>query len=245
MIALIAFAVVLVLWNVPQLDFILYPVRLFVTFVHEIRACAGGADHAADSSHNFRVDPNGAGVTLTAGGSRLLILPAGYLGAALFGAVLFYVDQHRSVSAHDLADAGDLGRGDHAAVHRFLSTAWLVGLGMALVLLALWRFADRSVNLLVLDVLAILTGLNAVLDLFSLVIAQRCRDAAYVLNDAAAFSRDVAPIVPAVVWAALWALIAVAMLIVGGLLQPRPAAHDFVKDQRCLCAANPILLIEA
>src|SRR5690606_28116143 len=94
----------------------------------------------------------------------------------------------------------------------FLSTALLVGLGVALVLLALWRYADRSANLLVLDVLAILTGLNVVFDLFVLV---RDSDASMgaIRNDAAAFSAEVAPLLPGVVRAVLWAIIAVAMLL--------------------------------
>jgi hypothetical protein len=157
------------------------------------------------------VFPNGAGVTMTAGGSRLLILPAGYLGAALFGAVLFYavntVPFPRTIS---LVLAVLL-----AAVTllftAFLSTAWLLGLSSALVLLALWRFADRSVNLLVLDLLAMLTGLNAVLDLVG-VIGSSGASMGGVMNDAAAFSREFAPIIPGVVWAVLWAIIAILML---------------------------------
>ena len=35
LISVVAFVIVLVLWNIPALDFILYPFRLFVTFVHE------------------------------------------------------------------------------------------------------------------------------------------------------------------------------------------------------------------
>src|SRR5690606_10373023 len=73
----------------------------------------------------------------------------------------------------------------------FLATAWLVGLGTALVLLALWRYADRSLNLLVLNLLAMLTGLNAVLDLVG-VIQYSGAAAETSLNDAAAFSREVA-----------------------------------------------------
>src|SRR5262245_46120275 len=89
-IALIAFAIVFVLWNVPQLDFILYPVRLFVTFVHE-SGHALAALLTGGHVGGLTVLPDGSGYTLTSGGSRLLILPAGYLGAALFGALLFYI----------------------------------------------------------------------------------------------------------------------------------------------------------
>src|SRR5262245_39011754 len=88
--ALLAFVIVFILWNVPQLDFILYPVRLFVTFIHEsghaLAALLSGGRVAGLTGF-----PDGSGVTTTFGGSRWLILPAGYLGAALFGAVLFYI----------------------------------------------------------------------------------------------------------------------------------------------------------
>jgi hypothetical protein len=145
------------------------------------------------------------------GGSRWLILPAGYLGAALFGAVLFYITNTvpypKTISlilAIALAVITVLYTG-------ILSTAGLVGLGMALLLAVLWRYADRSVNLLVLDILATLTGLNAVLDLFDIVRFSTASMGS-VLNDAAAFSREVAPILPGVLWAILWAIIAVLML---------------------------------
>jgi hypothetical protein len=211
LIALVAFVVVLVLWNVPQLAFIVYPIRLFVTFVHE---SGHGLAALISGGHfeEFRVFPNGAGVALTGGGSRLLILPAGYLGSALFGALLFYIANTVPFPRTISLILAILVAAITLLFTEILSTGWLVGLGFALALLALWRYADRSVNLLVLDVLAILTGLNVVLDLFALV---RHSDASMgaVLNDAAAFSREVAPVVPGAVWAALWALTAIALLI--------------------------------
>lgn len=209
-IAIIAFVIVLVLWNVPQLDFILYPVRLFVTFVHE-SGHALAAVLTGGHVGGLAVNANGSGVTFTAGGSRLLILPAGYLGAALFGAVLFYavntVPFPRTISLvlAILVAAVTL------LYTSFLSTAWLLGLGTALALAGLWRFADRSVNLLVLDLLAMLTGLNAVLDLVG-VITHSSAAMGEILNDAAAFSREFTPIIPGIVWAIIWAILAVLML---------------------------------
>lgn len=209
-IALLAFGVVLVLWNVPQLGFVLYPVRLFVTFVHE---SGHGLAAILTGGHfeNFRVDPNTAGVALTAGGSRLLILPAGYLGAALFGALLFYITNTVPYPRTISLILAILVAAITILFTDLLSTAWLVGLGSALVLLALWRFADRSVNLLVLDALAMLAGLNVLLDLVALITHSNAA-MGEVLNDAAAFSRDIAPIFPPVVWAVLWTIIAVMML---------------------------------
>ncbi|MCC6805635.1 MAG: M50 family metallopeptidase [Anaerolineae bacterium] len=209
-IAILASLVVLVLWNIPQLDFILYPVRLFVTFVHE---SGHGLAAILTGGHfeNFRVDPNTSGVALTAGGWRWLILPAGYLGSALFGALLFYITNTVPYPRTISLVLAILVAVVTVLFTNFLSTAFLVGLGSALVLLALWRYADRSVNLLVLDALAILTGLNVVLDLFALV-THSSAAMGEVLNDAAAFSRDIAPILPPVIWAIVWTILAVLML---------------------------------
>ncbi len=210
-VALIAFVVALILWNVPQLEFILYPIRLFVTFVHE---AGHGLAAILTGGHVARliVSPDTSGVTYTLGGNQMIILPAGYLGTALFGALLFYLANTVPFPRTIALLLAIFVAAVTLLFTSFLATAWLVGLGMALVLLALWRFADRSVNLLVLDVLAILTGLNVVLDLFALV---NNSNAAMgdVVNDAAAFTRDVAPLIPPIVWAALWAVIAVALLL--------------------------------
>ena len=73
-----------------------------------------------------------------------------------------------------------------------------------------WK-ANKSLNLLVLDVLAIVCGLNAVLDLLALM---RFSDLSNgdIMNDAAAFSQQIAPIFPGAVWAFIWAILAVLML---------------------------------
>ena len=84
-----AFVLVYILWQLSAQTNLLYPIRLFVTFVHEsghglTAILTGGRfDH-------FQVLDNGAGLAYTAGGSRFLVPQMGYLGAALFGAVLLY-----------------------------------------------------------------------------------------------------------------------------------------------------------
>ncbi len=210
-VAVIAFVVALVLWNVPQLDFILYPIRLFVTFVHEA-GHALAAILTGGRVANLIVSPDTSGVTYTLGGNQLIILPAGYLGTALFGALLFYIANTVPFPRTIALLLAIFVAAVTLLFTSFLATAWLVGLGMALVLLALWRFADRGVNLLVLDVLAILTGLNVVLDLFALVSnpGASMRDA---VNDAAAFTRDVTPLIPPIVWAVVWSVIAIVLLL--------------------------------
>src|SRR5690606_1088256 len=73
----IALVVVFILWNIPQLSLLLFPFRLFVTFVHEaghgLAAILTGGRFLS-----FTILPNGAGFATTAGGSAALILSAGY-----------------------------------------------------------------------------------------------------------------------------------------------------------------------
>ncbi|MGL4647897.1 MAG: M50 family metallopeptidase [Caldilineaceae bacterium] len=210
LLALLAIAVAVIAWNLPALDFALYPMRLFVTFVHE----SGHGLAAIISGGEFRtlsVMADGSGVATTAGGARALILPAGYLGAALFGAALFLLANR----VHRVR----LVSGGLAALlvlftllyTPFLSTGFLVGLGFAAVLgLLAWK-ASADVNRVVLMVLAVLAGLNAVLDLTTLVQYSGASLGA-VRNDAAAFSAEIFPLIPGAVWALCWAGIAIALL---------------------------------
>jgi hypothetical protein len=208
--SLIAFMVVWVLWNVPALDFITYPLRLFVTFIHE----AGHGLAALITGGRFltfEIFRDGSGVATTAGGSPLLVLPAGYLGTALFGSILFYLANRLP---YPKIIAGVLGVSVLLIALRFgglFSIAGVVGIVMGVLLIALaWR-GHADLTLLVLNVLAVIVGLNAVLDLFFLV-NNSSISAGQVRNDAAAFQAAIAPLIPAFIWAGLWALTAAGML---------------------------------
>jgi hypothetical protein len=210
-----AFTLALILWNVPQLDFLMYPLRLFVTFIHEtghgLAAMISGGRFVG-----FQVFESGAGVATTVGGSRALILPAGYLGAALFGAALFYI-AHTVRNSRLVSLALGVGLALVTILYTGLLTgnfsfvAFFVGLVGAGLLIWLGRRGSQDANLLVLNLLAIITGLNAVLDLLFLV-GNSGVGIGQVRNDAAAFSANVAPILPGSVWAAIWALLAVLLL---------------------------------
>lgn len=205
----IAGVIVFVLWNIPQLDFVLYPFRLFVTFVHE-------AGHSLMSVltggrvESFIVYDNGTGVAYTAGGNRFFILPAGYLGAAFFGAVLFYISNTVPYSRVISAVLG-VFLILASLLLRANGIALLVGILFGGLLIFVGYKANPIVNKLMLDMLAILSGLNAVLDLLYLT-----RDTSATLgpvrNDAAAFS-DLTLGIPAGFWAFVWALIAIAMMV--------------------------------
>jgi hypothetical protein len=80
---------------IPWLDWLDYPFRLLLTIVHELghglAALLTGGEFIS-----FVVYPNGAGLATTTGGWRIVVIPAGYLGVAVFGAMLILLGRsHR------------------------------------------------------------------------------------------------------------------------------------------------------
>lgn len=69
---------------------VLYPITLFVTFLHEF-GHAFGAIITGGSVENLQVSQDGSGFTATRGGNRAITLMGGYLGSALLGNILFYI----------------------------------------------------------------------------------------------------------------------------------------------------------
>ncbi|MBA3868565.1 MAG: M50 family metallopeptidase [Anaerolineae bacterium] len=220
LLAVLAAVVVFILWNIPQLDFILYPFRLFVTYVHE----SGHGTAALLTGGQFRgfeIFGDGSGQAITAGGSRLFILPAGYLGAALFGAILFYLNNrfHRS---RVLAVILGIGLIIYSILFGHIALlSLIIGSVFGIALMALGWKGNEYINSFVLNILAILTGLNAVLDVYQL-IGNSGTSLGDIRNDAAAFSAEVFPL-PAAFWALLWSLIALIMLGIAvyyGVIRP-------------------------
>lgn len=75
---------------VPYGVYIVLPISLFVTFLHEL----GHGIFAIFTGGEVRevfIHANGSGYAATAGGIRLLILMGGYIGSALFGNLLLYI----------------------------------------------------------------------------------------------------------------------------------------------------------
>lgn len=219
MISVVAVVLVYILWNVAALDAVMYPFRLFVTYVHE-SGHSLMAELTGGDIRGFTVNPDGTGVATTVGGTRELILPAGYLGAAFFGAVLFYlantVRYARSIS-------GVLGAGLIIFSILFARpatngapTALLVGIAFGAALMGIGWKANRTINMLLLNMLATMTSLHAVLDLYFLTRSADVRlevpGGVDVRNDAAAFTELVTPFLPASIWAFIWAALAVIML---------------------------------
>ncbi|MCY4018784.1 MAG: M50 family metallopeptidase [Chloroflexi bacterium] len=238
LVSALAFIAVFLLWNQREMEMLLYPLRLFVTFVHE----AGHALAALISGgqvQGFTVNANGSGVAVTAGGNRALILPAGYLGAALFGSLLYLLSNRAPRWASGIAMALGVfligisaiyGRSDASGLPITLA----IGVGFGLFILLVGAKAPRVIVQLLLSILAVVTALEAVYDLWYLV-GNSGVGRGDVRNDAAAFAQEITPLLPAAVIALLWAGIAVAMLgaaIYFGAIKPlRSEIQDVVNGQ--------------
>jgi hypothetical protein len=203
---LIALAALLVfLWQVPWLGWLVYPFRVFGTFVHELShglaAIATGGDFV-----RFAVSPDLSGVAHSAGGIRVVVASAGYVGSAIFGGVLLALHA-RLLSSRTLLLA--LGvvfallcvlfvRNLFGVVAALAITAALIAAALRLPLG--WR--DSLIDVLALQL--ILDGYSSLFTVFSL-----ARDGA-VQTDAHTMQQ--LTWLPATWWAVIWMLVSTAVL---------------------------------
>lgn len=83
------FVGIVILWNIPYLEKLLLPFKIitvaFHEFSHALTGCCTGA-----KIKGIKVNPDEGGVTHMTGGIQCCVLPAGYLGSALFGAICIF-----------------------------------------------------------------------------------------------------------------------------------------------------------
>eukprot|EP00956_Cyclotella_meneghiniana_P026017 scaffold55476_cov22-Cyclotella_meneghiniana.AAC.3 len=77
--------------------FLLYPFRLLTTFLHEI-SHAIACWITCGEVYKIKVFDNEGGVTQYAGGCRVLVIPAGYVGSAIWGSVFVMLSGGRKTS---------------------------------------------------------------------------------------------------------------------------------------------------
>ena len=103
---LIATVITLALWFIPFADYLVYPIRLFVTFIHEsshalIAILTGG------SVQSLTISMDTSGVVYSAPSSAigaLLTSSAGYLGTTAFGVLMLFLIR-RSYSPNKILTA--------------------------------------------------------------------------------------------------------------------------------------------
>lgn len=219
---LIAAAVSLLLWFIPYLEFLNYPFRIFVTFIHE-----GGHALAAlltgNSVASLSVATNASGATYTTEGgliSQILISSAGYVGSMAFGALLLVLIR-RAVAARIilLSSAGLIFAltmifGFIKPV--FTMSAWsgipftlFAGLLISVGLVLIAKFASLRVAAFFTSFLAVQCVLNALYDLKTV----------FLLSTPFSFGTHTDAInmasatgIPAILWTVIWIVLALGIL---------------------------------
>jgi hypothetical protein len=182
-----------VLWD----TFVVYPFRVFVVFLHEIShgiaaLLTGGCIVAIGLTFDE------GGVCLTRGGSRFLVLNAGYLGSLLWGALFLLLGGRRRRAPTVVATIGVF-----TLVVTLVYVRTLFGLAYGLVAgAALLVAASRTrpaVSETLLAAIGVMSCLYAVWDVASDVLLRSHPD-----SDASALAALTG--IPAVLWGAAWVL---------------------------------------
>ncbi len=230
MLLLIATVITIALWFIPYADYLVYPIRLFVTFIHEgshaLVALLTGA-----SVQSLTVSSDGSGVVESFTGSSLSVLltsSAGYLGTTLFG-VLLLVLIRRAYSARIVlaASAGFVGLmtiffGFLAPIFNIFSAnvsvgsvAFTVISGSLLTagLLAIAKYAPAKWTNFAVAFLAVQCVLNALSDLKTVFLINAPFSGSHIHSDAA--NMEAATGIPGIAWVMIWIGISIAMISIG------------------------------
>lgn len=214
---LFATALSLCLWFLPYAEFLAYPFRIFVTFIHE-----GGHALAAfvtgNSVRSLSVSPDGSGLVYSTSSSlwaAMFVSSAGYLGAMSFGALLLWLVRVRVRAGAVLAGAGALVL-LLATAFGFLAPLWnwelpglftlVVGVALPAGLFAAAKYLKPRAAAFLVSFLAVQCVLNAVFDLRNVLFASAFTDA-----HSDALNMQQATGIPSVLWVLFW--IGVAFII--------------------------------
>jgi len=180
-----------------------YPLKLLVTFFHEV-GHALAAILTGGRVAGIALDPHGNGVCAIAGGSPLLIAPAGYIGSMAAGCLLL-LTAFRTRLDRFVTLALGLALLLVAAlyVRTLFALAFCALMGGGFVF-AGWKLKE-GFNELILAFIGVTSCLEALFDIRTLV-----KLGASAKTDAVVFSQMVP--LPPVVWAGLWGLVSVAVL---------------------------------
>ncbi|HEX9930413.1 MAG TPA: M50 family metallopeptidase [Pyrinomonadaceae bacterium] len=227
---LIATVLSIVLWFIPFAEYLIYPIRLFVTFIHE-----GGHVLASlitnSAIFSLTVAPDGSGAVLAAPETTvasLIISSAGYVGASAFGALLLILIR-RAVQARIVlaATAGFIAL--MTLIFGFALPMWnfsraevsifaiaftvISGLVISGGLAAVARFATARVASFFLSFLAVQCLLNALFDLKTVFFMHSPFAASHVHSDAANMAQATG--IPSIFWVVAWIGISLVLVSIG------------------------------
>jgi|SRR5215203_581833 len=227
---LLATAITLALYFIPLADYLVYPIRLFVTFIHEsghalVAVVTGG------SVQSLTIASDGSGEVYSASSGMiggLLTSSAGYLGTTAFGVLMLFLIR-RSFSPNKILAALGIFVAAMTAIFAvispifnflslnttFSSIAFTIVAGSLLAagLVALGIYSKERVASFAVAFLAVQCLLNAALDLVNVFFINAPFVGANVHTDAA--NMAAATGLPGIVWVVIWMGISLVMLSLG------------------------------
>lgn len=215
-------------WYVPLVGYVVYPLQLFATFIHE--SCHALMTLVSGNSvKSLTVSPNGSGMVWSEAPwfSSMLISSAGYLGATAFGTLLLvwmrfgYSSRLALYILSGLVAVMTVVFGLLAPFWNFLqnvtffSVVFTVFSGALLSagLFAIGKFAKSKWVNFALAFLAVQCLLNAFFSLKDLFLISAGSIGTNVPNDAA--NMAAATGIPTLIWVFLWIVISLAMMVLG------------------------------
>lgn len=186
------FLVLWVLWNTP----FIYPVQLFVVFLHEI-SHGMAAVATGGSIQRITLNPRLGGACYCPGGNAFLTLSAGYLGSLFWGAAILEAGQRAGRHAGKVVQGIGIG----VVILTLLFVRGLFGLAFGILfggaLFAAARHLAPEWNRTLLTGLGLTSALYAILDIKSDVI-----DRPHLPSDAYMLAQLTG--IPTVAWGILW-----------------------------------------
>ena len=219
-----AFIAIVLLWYVDTMAGLVHPLRMFIDNIH------GGITNLAmlltgGQVESFTLSPEGNYTITFKDGIDAIFLPAGYLGSAMLGALLFFLINRLPHLVRGLSiitgvftvtylllfirpnETGDI-----------ISIAICAGLGLVLIALGIKGHGNpdqlksrRTVVQVVMNIVALMTALHIILDL-QYVLNASARDGNTIINPVAAFANEVLSGASVQSVALIWSAIAVALL---------------------------------
>jgi len=213
-------------WYIPLVGYVVYPLRLFATFIHE-----GGHALATiltgNTVQSLTVSPDGSGEVYSLGSgllSGLLISSAGYLGTTVFGAgLLAWIRYGFSSRIALYVSAGFVAV--MTVIFGFLAPVWnlfatstvgglfftiISGAFLAAALAAIAKFASLKWANFALAFVAVQCLLNAVFDLLNVFFISATTT---MHSDAA--NMAAATGIPGFVWVLVWMVVSIVMISIG------------------------------
>ena len=227
---LAATVLTIALWFIPYADYLVYPIRLFVTFIHEgshalIGLLTGGSVH----SLTIGADGSGAVYSVPSGWfGAVLTSSAGYLGTTAFGVLLLFLIR-RAVSANRILLASGAFVGLMTLIFGVISPIFnvfslqvgfsnllftaLAGAILTAGLVGLGKYASVKTANFAVAFLAVQCLLNSLADLKTLFFINAPFVGSEIGNDAANMANATG--LPAFAWVVIWIGISMLMISIG------------------------------